>query len=163
MLEVSPEHWPIVELAGVRYAVAPRYVGGVAIGEAKAYADHYSLQLPTRALVDAIWRAADCRLDAGHFARTDHDGTGRTMGGVEILKAQNKRVQNAISAWEKRNGPARLVAGTHKDVVEEGGRLGIYGWHRLDGTPIQGPGVQYKHADDWIDYSQGCRLIKVLD
>lgn len=164
MLEVSPEHWPIVELGGARYAVAPRYIGGVALGEALAYANFYALQLPTRALVDAIWKAADCKLDAGHFAITDHDGTPATMASRAVLAAQAKRVQAAIAAWEKRNGaPAVLVAGTHKDVVQEGGRLGIYGWHRLDGTTVQGPGVSFRHDADWVDYSQGCRLIKRLD
>ena len=55
----------------------------------------------------------------------------------------------------------RLLAGTNKDVAHgPDGRIGLYGWHRLDGTPIQP--FFAGHALSWKDYSQGLRLVRRL-
>ena len=57
-----------------------------------------------------------------------------------------------------------LVAGIKKDVVitnrlgEKPNRLAIYGWHKLDGTPIQP--LTIVHKDTYVDYSHGVRLMK---
>jgi hypothetical protein len=56
-----------------------------------------------------------------------------------------------------------LVAGHKKDVVltrrlaEAPGKVAIYGWHKPDGTVIQP--LYSGHADSWVDYSHGVRLI----
>lgn len=58
---------------------------------------------------------------------------------------------------------ARLVAGIKKDVVlsrrllERPHRVAIYGWHQIDGTPIQP--INVSHVDSYVDYSHGVRLV----
>jgi hypothetical protein len=67
---------------------------------------------------------------------------------------------------ERRRGQAlgRLVAGTKKDVVvtnrlgERPDRVAIYGWHQLDGTPIQP--LTIVHVNWYVDYSHGVRLMR---
>lgn len=52
-----------------------------------------------------------------------------------------------------------LLVGAFKDVVRgPDGRIGLYGWHQLNGKPIQP--YFTGHAMDWIDYSQGLRLVR---
>jgi hypothetical protein len=57
-----------------------------------------------------------------------------------------------------------LVSGIKKDVVitnllsKRPNRVAIYGWHKLDGTPIQP--LSTVHHDSYVDYSHGVRLIK---
>lgn len=156
------DDWPIITLSGRSYAVAPRYIGGVGIKEAHDLATRAGCTLPFRALVDAIYLAADCKLDARKFVRK-HDGTFRTMASPQVLLAQETKVLDAIEDWEEVNGRAHLVAGTHKDVILEGAkpRLGLYGWQKgPDGSPIQPP--FFGHSGAWKDYSQGARLVKAL-
>ena len=56
-----------------------------------------------------------------------------------------------------------LEAGSKKDLVltrrlwEMPGRVAIYGWHRLDGTPIQP--LSLVHGARYADYSHGVRLV----
>jgi hypothetical protein len=56
------------------------------------------------------------------------------------------------------------VSGIKKDVVlsnrldERPNRVAIYGWHKLDGKPIQPLNVS--HVSWYVDYSHGVRLIK---
>jgi len=159
------DDWPRIVFNGQLYAVAPRYIGGVGIKEAHDLATNHGCILPTVALVKAIYSAADCKLDARKFVRS-HDGTYRTMASPAILQAQDDKVADAIEAWGAEHGRARLVAGTHKDVIYDtraptrGFALGLYGWQKADGTVIQ-PAF-YGHSGAWKDYSQGCRLVKVL-
>jgi hypothetical protein len=55
------------------------------------------------------------------------------------------------------------VAGIKKDVVitkelsERPGHVAIYGWHKLDGKPIQP--LTTVHVDWYVDYSHGIRLV----
>jgi hypothetical protein len=57
-----------------------------------------------------------------------------------------------------------LVAGHKKDLVISSrlelvpGKVGIYGWHRPDGTPLQP--LYAGHANTWVDYSHGVRLVQ---
>ena len=58
-----------------------------------------------------------------------------------------------------------LVAGIKKDVVlsakilesNKTDRVAIYGWHQLNGVPIQP--LYTGHVNWWVDYSQGIRLV----
>lgn len=157
---LSVEDWPVIEVNGQRWAVAPRYIGGVGIGEALALAQSQGCTLPNRELVDKIWALADCKLDALKFVRK-HDGTARTMASAEVMQSQDAKVLDAIEAWEQATGMhATLVAGTHKDVILEGKRLGLYGWQKKTGAVIQPP--FYGHSAAWKDYSQGARLVRLL-
>jgi hypothetical protein len=57
-----------------------------------------------------------------------------------------------------------LVAGIKKDVVitnrlkEKPNRVAIYGWHKLDGEPIQP--LTIVHKETYVDYSHGTRLVR---
>jgi hypothetical protein len=67
---------------------------------------------------------------------------------------------------EQREGKklGELVAGIKKDVVvtnrlaENPNRVAIYGWHKLDGKPIQP--LTIVHVNWYVDYSHGARLMK---
>jgi hypothetical protein len=56
-----------------------------------------------------------------------------------------------------------LTAGDKKDLVlteelwRSPGRVAIYGWHKLTGTPIQP--LSTVHGARYVDYSHGLRLI----
>ena len=60
-------------------------------------------------------------------------------------------------------GRGGLIAGAKKDVIvgaavpRTPGKVFIYGWHRLDGTPIQP--VFGNHSARYSDYSHGARLV----
>ena len=65
----------------------------------------------------------------------------------------------------QRKGKAGLISGIKKDLVISGkvsrdgrpDREAIYGWHKLDGKPIQP--LYTGHINWWVDYSHGIRLV----
>jgi len=98
--------------------------------------------------VDAIWRAADLRVEPQPMTPNKGDDVAQFAEHAEL-------VGRAVG-----DRPFRLLAGTHKDVVSSGGRVGLYGWHRADAKPIQG--FFAGHALTYRDYSQGLRLVRRL-
>lgn len=157
--EVSaPESdWVEVECKGERWLVAPSYIAPVGIGEAESIAKQRGCQLPSRELVDAIWKAADLKVDGATLVRKDFlTWSQAEMDAASVHEDQAKRVLEAIA-----DRPYRLVAGTYKDVIRTTyGKLALYGWHRTDGTPVQP--VFTGHAPTWRDYSQGLRLVRKI-
>lgn len=160
MIELdSVAWWPHVTHEGVVYAVAPRYIAGAAITDALALQN--GAELPSVGLVDAIWRAADVRCDAERLVRI-HNGSHAQMASAAVLEDQRIRVEMEIARvlpeWTPPSpGHYPLIDGTHKSIVRlDSGRIGIYGWHKLDGTVIQEPTPV--HAKGYYDYSQGLRL-----
>jgi N-acetyl-anhydromuramyl-L-alanine amidase AmpD len=145
------------DIAWVRvggYLVAPRPIPGVSLEEAVALAKQHGCELPTPGLVDAIWKAADLKL--APITRTTPHMTQEEMSAPKLLADQAARIEAQLGGRS-----FRLLAGTHKDVVRgPDGKVGIYGWHRLNGEPIQGPTPYFGHAMSWRDYSQGLRLCK---
>ncbi len=151
--------WVPVSLAGVDYQVAPYYVPFVGLGQAEDLAASLGCELPTPALVDAIWRQADLRIDATEMVINDHDGTPQTMASLATFERQRQTLARLIG--DRALGvDYQLLAGAFKDVCHIDGQLGLYGWQRLDGSVIQGPYT--KHARGWLDYSQGLRLCRRL-
>jgi len=72
------------------------------------------------------------------------------------------RHNNLIETQRTGRPLGELVAGHKKDVVLTNRLLGperiaIYGWHRKDGTPIQG--LSTVHGARYADYSHGVRLV----
>jgi hypothetical protein len=65
----------------------------------------------------------------------------------------------------QRKNKKGLISGIKKDVVlsnkvlehQKSNRVAIYGWHTLDGKPIQP--VYAGHVNWYVDYSHGIRLI----
>lgn len=138
--------WVALEHAGQKWEVASEYLAPVGIGEAARIAQERGAELPTPELVDAIWRAADLKVSPIPMVPNKGDD-------AEQFRAHADRIAAQLEGKEW-----RLLAGTHKDVVRVAGKLGLYGWHRLDGRVIQG--FFGGHALAWKDYSQGLRLVR---
>ena len=73
----------------------------------------------------------------------------------------NTQIEKQLKEAGGKHG--QLVAGIRKDVIlsfriaERPDRVVIYGWHRLDGNPIQP--VYSGHVWCYVDYSHGIRFI----
>ncbi len=119
---------------------------------AQAFADAFGFTLPTRMMVDRIWRAADEHLDPWPL--------------TEAREAPGTFYAHHLLIERQRAGRPRgsFVAGIKKDVVltnrlaGRADRVAIYGWHYANGVPIQP--VYVGHVDWYVDYSHGIRLVR---
>jgi hypothetical protein len=117
---------------------------------AQQIADSFHCFLPTRKMVDDIYMAAKVKLDPVPMYAF-RDSTITMYQHHLIIEGQRKL----------RKG---LIAGIKKDVVLSGkvsrdkpNHEAIYGWHKLDGKPIQP--LYTGHINWWVDYSHGIRLV----
>lgn len=118
---------------------------------AQKIADSFNCFLPTRKMVDDIYKAAKIKLEPVPMYAF-RDSTPTMWHHHLIIEGQRK-------------GRKGLIAGIQKDVVISGKisrdpkpeRVAIYGWHKLDGKPIQP--LYTGHVYWWVDYSQGIRLV----
>ena len=119
---------------------------------AQPIADYMGCSLPTRKMVDQIHKQAKVKLEPKPLTE-DRDALKTFIQHNGIIETQ--RSGQDLGA---------LVAGTKKDVVitnllqEKKNRVAIYGWHKLDGEPIQP--LTTVHVDWYVDYSHGVRLVK---
>jgi hypothetical protein len=119
---------------------------------ASRIAEAFGCSLPTRKIVDAIHAHATVKLEPRPL--------------TEAREAVATFVQHHQIIEEQRNASplGELVSGIKKDLVlsnrleEKPNRVAIYGWHKLDGKPIQPLNVS--HVSWYVDYSHGARLIK---
>jgi hypothetical protein len=118
---------------------------------AQKIADTFHCFLPTRKMVDDIYKAAKVQLEpVPMYAFRDSTPT---------------MWQHHLIIEGQRKGRMGLIAGIQKDVVISGrllreakkDKVAIYGWHKLDGKPIQP--LYTGHIYWWVDYSQGIRLV----
>lgn len=118
---------------------------------AQRIADSFDCFLPTRKMVDDIYKTAKIKLEpVPMYAFRDSTPT---------------MWQHHLIIEGQRKGRKGLIAGIQKDVVISGkisrdpkpDRVAIYGWHKLDGNPIQP--LYTGHIYRWVDYSQGIRLV----
>jgi hypothetical protein len=120
---------------------------------AQQIADRFGLLLPTAKIVDRIYRAAAVKLGPRPFPPS------AWMVRTEEFVHHDR----VIDAQLDYHTPPGLVAGHKKDIVLSNKlearphRVAIYGWHRLDGRPIQP--LSTAHGDWYCDYSHGVRLI----
>ncbi len=117
---------------------------------AQQIADNFNCFLPTRKIVDDIYKAAKIKL-APVPMYAFRDSTITMYQHHLIIEGQRKLHKG-------------LIAGIKKDVVltakllkEKPNHEAIYGWHKLDGKPIQP--LYTGHINWWVDYSHGIRLI----
>ncbi len=118
---------------------------------AQKIADSFHCFLPTRKMVDDIYKAAKVKLEPVPMYAF-RDSTPTMWHHHLIIEGQRK-------------GRMGLIAGIQKDVVisekilqdKRPDRVAIYGWHKLDGKPIQP--LYTGHIYWWVDYSQAIRLI----
>ena len=119
---------------------------------AQPIADMFDCALPTTKMVDEIYLRAEVKLEPKPLTE-NREAVGTFIQHNSIIEEQRKG---------KRLGA--LVAGHKKDVVitnriyERPHRVAIYGWHKLDGAPIQP--LTIVHVDWYVDYSHGIRLVK---
>ena len=118
---------------------------------AQQIADRFDCFLPTRKMVDDIYKSAKIKLEpVPMYAFRDSTPT---------------MYQHHLIIEGQRKGKRGLIAGIKKDIVISGkilkdakpDRVAIYGWHQLNGKPIQP--LYTGHINWWVDYSQGVRLI----
>jgi len=118
---------------------------------AQIIADSLHCFLPTRKIVDDIYRAATVKLaPVPMYALRD---SAVTMYQHNLIIEGQRRLRKG------------LIAGIKKDVVITGqlprdpkpDRVAIYGWHTSDGKPIQP--LYTGHVNWYVDYSHGIRLV----
>ena len=132
------------EQDSVRLALTP--------AAAVTLADKLGCLLITPRLSDAIYEAATVRL-------TPQPMTENRESLATLLQHQSLIQQQLL----RQAFPGTLVAGAKKDLVltgrllENRGRVALYGWHQSDGLPIQP--LYTGHSQHYVDYSHGIRLI----
>ena len=118
---------------------------------AQLIADSLHCFLPTRKMVNDIYEAAKVKLEpVPMYAFRD---SAVTMFQHNLIIEGQRRLRKG------------LIAGIKKDVVitskilkdPKPNRVAIYGWHKLDGKPIQP--LYTGHVNWYVDYSHGVRLI----
>lgn len=117
---------------------------------AQRIANILSATMPTRFLVNQIWKLATIHL-APLPMSLNREATATFMEHNRYIESQKAQ----------RGG---LIAGHKKDIVLTKGlfsyseNVAIYGWHQLDGKPIQ-PLNYTSHNRHYVDYSHGVRLV----
>lgn len=118
---------------------------------AQSIADSLHCFLPTRKIVNDIYKEAKVKLEpVPMYAFRD---SAVTMYQHNLIIEGQRRLRKG------------LIAGIKKDVVITGmltrslkpNRVAIYGWQKLDGTPIQP--LYTGHVNWYVDYSHGIRLV----
>lgn len=121
---------------------------------AQRIADQLDCTLPTPRMVDDIYKNASVKRNPSPIPPSP------AMTTVPVFLRHNETVRA-----QPRDRPlGALVAGHKKDVVIANkvfgspGKVAIYGWHQLDGKPIQP--LYTGHSASWVDYSHGIRLVR---
>lgn len=118
---------------------------------AQRIADSLHCFLPTKKLVNDIYTSAVVKLDP-----------------VPMYIYRDSTVtmwQHHLMIEGQRKNRKGLIAGIKKDIVitdlltrsSKQNRVAIYGWHTLDGKPIQP--LYTGHVNWYVDYSHGIRLV----
>ena len=146
----------------IEYQVSPDYLSAGSDADyarlpltpmtAQRLADLWDCSLPTARMADDIYRQATVKLEPRPL--------------TEAREAPATFLQHHRIIEEQRAGKplGALVAGIKKDVVltnrlrEKPAKVAIYGWHKLDGNPIQP--LTIVHKDIYVDYSHGIRLVQ---
>ena len=152
----------------LRIYVAPDYL---AIGKDEDYfyipttpmlaqriADITKTMLPTKLMVDEIYKQAAIKLEPQPIPPT------KAMTTVPVFIVHNTIVLQQLKDFQEKHLSSHLTAGNKKDIIisnkiygQPTPRVVIYGWHKLDGKAIQP--VYNKHTNTWADYSHGVRLV----
>lgn len=126
---------------------------------AQTIANQYDCSLPTKMMVDQIWKNSSNRLDPKPWGPPyDYTSMSHTYRyGIHNATIQQQLVLRDATA---------LTSGHKKDIVltnklapnNSFRRVAIYGWIQNNGVPIQGLNPT-SHDDHYADYSHGVRLI----
>lgn len=145
VIEVMPDYLAVGSDSDfVRVPMTPQTAARIA--------DAFGCALPTRKIVDEVYRSASAKLEPKPMTE-DRERPATFLRHNALIEEQRAG---------KKLG--ELVAGIKKDVVvsnrlaERPNRVAIYGWHKLDGKPIQP--LTIVHVDWYVDYSHGVRLMR---
>ena len=122
---------------------------------ALAVADTFGFILPTKKIVDLIFRNADCRMKPAPLP------AGPLMRSTGYYQTHNRMISD--QSHDLSCSTNDLISGHKKDVVitnrlnDRQGKIAIYGWHRPSGIPIQP--LSTVHGAEYADYSHGIRLV----
>jgi hypothetical protein len=125
------------------------------LDSALAVAERFGFTLPTRRIVDLIYREAAVHLLPQPLPAGDQ------MRSTPYYVAHQALIEDQRAATGANRDA--LTAGHKKDIVlssrlwSQPGRVPIYGWHRSIGAPIQP--LSTVHGASYADYSHGVRLI----
>lgn len=125
---------------------------------AQQIADLAGCSLPTRKMVNDIYLASGLKLAPRPIAPSAQ------MTTVPVFAEHHALVWQQRSPQLQSHPLGTLVGGHKKDVVvtarlaTQPGRVAIYGWHQLDGQPIQP--LSLVHEETYADYSHGIRLVQ---
>ncbi|WP_288371894.1 hypothetical protein [uncultured Algoriphagus sp.] len=123
---------------------------------AQKLADLFGGSLITAKISDHIYDYATIKL-APFFYKP----VGNQNESVEKFVEHNNQIELQKKEVGGQNG--QLIAGIKKDIILShqlsnlSNKVIIYGWHQLDGKPIQP--VYAGHVDWYVDYSHGIRLM----
>ncbi len=125
---------------------------------AQKIATKYDCTLPTRKMVNDIWKQSQNQLAPLPWG-LPYDGD---MIKTYRIGIQNSKIQAQLSGKDA----TALTSGHKKDVVltnrlypnNPAHRVAIYGWMQLNGTAIQDLNPT-SHEDTYEDYSHGLRMI----
>lgn len=125
---------------------------------AQAIADQYDCTLPTRKMVNDIWKQSPNKVEPLPWGEPYDD----SMMSTYRYGEHNRRIQAQLVNMDFK----KLLSGHKKDVVLSNQmspnnpkkRVTIFGWIHLNGQPIQGLNY-WSHEDTYADYSHGIRLI----
>lgn len=122
---------------------------------AQPIADALDCIMPTRKMVNDIYAQAAVKLAPSPISPTTTD----------IARATTfYRHHQTVEAQRSGQPLGGLIGGIKKDVVitpllsSNPNRVAIYGWHQLNGLPIQP--LFLGHVDFYADYSHGIRLVQ---
>lgn len=111
--------------------------------------------LPTAKMVDLIYEEADLKVTPLFKP------AGPQMGTTQYIAEHSEDIDSQIGTQS-----FELIGGHKKDVVitnqlvSRPNRIAIYGWHQLNGNPVQP--LSTIHHLNYTDYSQGLRLVSEI-
>jgi hypothetical protein len=118
---------------------------------AQKIADSFHCFLPTKKMVDLIYQRAAVKLEpVPMYAFRD---SSVTMWQHHLIIEGQRKARKGLIAGIKKD----LVISSKISSDSKLNREAIYGWHKLDGKPIQP--LYTGHINWWVDYSHGIRLI----
>jgi hypothetical protein len=145
VVEVMPDYLAVgTDSDFVRLPMTPQTAARIA--------DAFGCALPTRKVVDEVFGSATVKLEPKPMT-ADRELVTTFLKHNALIEDQ--RVGKKLG---------ELVTGVKKDIVvsnrlaEKPHRVAIYGWHKLDGKPIQP--LTIVHGEQYVDYSHGVRLMK---
>ena len=123
---------------------------------AQKIANALGLTFLTKKMVDLVWESSSLKLDPIPIPPSNE------MVTIPVFGMHNQLIYEMRSINLENHKLGVLVAGHKKDVIisnrikNDPGKVIIYGWHQLNGNPIQP--IYSGHAIWYADYSHGIRL-----